>query len=428
MLFRNAAEDEIETVVPLLQNTNTETAEHLAISMIVATLVLAVLSSCSSDDGRSRIGGNAAEETGDALLETALDDVVHSPPQSSESSDETFFVEDETLFVEYAEDGRDVAEPQCVVEDDCEDGWTCIDPPGICVRKSDLDVATSDPEVVEDTHIEPGDCAGGNPTTVGSNDVDSCLVPETSFAMGSPDGECELNGGVCPDEKPQHEVVTLEFYMDRFEITNSQFKVFTIQNPQWAPGGGGPPGVGCDEYYLFDWGSDGVFVPEDAEKPVGWVCWHAARAFCEWAGKALPTEAEWELAAKGSTHRIYPWGDAAPTCEHAAFEECAQLADVGSFEMGESPYGIHDLAGNAAEWVADWYGASYYCDPDASGTPCHEPDGGWIQPQGPNQGIDKVVRGGGAFSSPFWLRASARGHHESEYTGPDVGFRCVYRE
>lgn len=380
---------------------------HLASVFVLLALTFAA--ACSSTEERRGPSSNKNESTVDTLAEEGRGEI-------------------ECDLSTADHDAHKDGELQCALDEDCDEGWACVSPPGLCVKKSDLDIDGGDGEVAAETVLEPGDCANGNPTTVGSSDVESCFVPETSFPMGSPDGECEVNGGVCPYEKPQHEVVTLEFYMDRFEVTNSQFKVFSIQNPEWAPGAGGAPGASCDEYYLFDWGDDGVFAPEDAEKPVVWVCWHAGRAFCEWAGKALPTEAEWELAAKGGTHRSYPWGDDTPTCERAAFEECPQIVDVGSFEEGQSPYGIHDLAGNAAEWIADWYDASYYCDPDESGPPCHEPATGWVQPQGPAQGIDKVVRGGGAFSSPFWLRAAARGHHEPEQTRPDVGFRCVYHE
>ena len=165
------------------------------------------------------------------------------------------------------------------------------------------------------------------------------LVPAGEFLMGSEQGD--------DDEQPVHRVFLDSFYLDTFEVTNGRFAKFVAAIQSEPP-----------------WGFADQETPVvHAERPVRWVNWLEATGYCLWAGKRLPTEAEWEKAARGTDGRPYPWGAEPPTPVHAVFglkEGAETVAPIGDRDKGISPYGVHDLAGNLYEWVSDWYDDAFY--------------------------------------------------------------------
>jgi len=218
------------------------------------------------------------------------------------------------------------------------------------------------------------------------------LVPAGEFTMGSDEGD--------DDEQPVHRVVLDSFYLDTFEVTNGRFAKFVAAIQSEPP-----------------WGFADQETPVvDAERPVRWVTWLEATGYCLWAGKRLPTEAEWEKAARGPEGRVYPWGNDPPTAAQAVFglkEGAETVSPVGDHPHGRSPYGAQDLAGNLYEWVTDWYDDAFYAAPPTR------------NPRGPVAGTTKVQRGGSYINSPYRLRAAFRTKADPTEHDPHVGFRCA---
>jgi formylglycine-generating enzyme required for sulfatase activity len=235
---------------------------------------------------------------------------------------------------------------------------------------------------------------------------DRVLIPAGTFQMGC---DAANNGGyACYDEeKPLHTVYLDSYKIDRTEVTNAQYASCVAAGICTAPS---VTGSSTRMNYYTD--------PLYGGYPVIYVNWSQAASFCAWTGARLPTEAEWEKAARGSSDtRAYPWGNAAPTCSLTNYgpgPACVgDTAAVGSRPAGASPYGVLDMAGNAWEWVNDWWSTSYY---SASPT---------ANPQGPATGAERVLRGGSWFLDGFWARGANRLNGSPGTQHFDIGFRCA---
>lgn len=220
--------------------------------------------------------------------------------------------------------------------------------------------------------------------------------------MGRVDaGEFLMGNDKIGDEKPMHKVSLDAFYMDKYETTTARYAKFLEATGRKQP--------------MF-WNQGKQAGQRDY--PVVGVDWDDADAYCRWAGKRLPTEAEWEKAARGADGRLFPWGNEEPTPRHANFGRgewagYSTLTPVGSLEKGKSPYGIYDMAGNVWEWVADWYDPRYYASSPSS------------NPQGASSGDNKVLRGGSWNNPPLILRSTARNWSAPSDRPAYVGFRCA---
>ena len=218
--------------------------------------------------------------------------------------------------------------------------------------------------------------------------VDSIHVPAGEFAMG-------FDGGPL-DAQPMHTVYLDEFWIMQTEVTNAQYAACVAADICTAPS-------------VESW-SDPVF----ANHPVTGVTWHQANAYATWVGGRLPTEAEWEKAARGTDGRIYPWGNENPSEQYANFNVPLDgTVPVGSYPDGASPYGVLDMAGNAEEWVADWYDPDYY-----TVSPAHNP-------QGSETGLLRILRGGSFKQNLNDIRASVRVKALPESKFETAGFRVV---
>ncbi len=248
-----------------------------------------------------------------------------------------------------------------------------------------------------------------------SQNVQMMLVPEGEFTMGSmaEDAltECMKVFNDCPldwykDEEPPHIVYLDAFYMDKYEVTNAFYKVCE------EAGACTPPHQPTSYTHSSYYGN-----PEFNAHPVIFVDWNQANAYCKWRGAQLPTEAQWEKAARGADGRTYPWGEGLD-CTQANYwrKDGGCIGDVtvvGNYESGKSPYGIYDLAGNVWEWTADWHSDTYYQNSPIS------------NPLGPAQGLHRVLRGGGFYYDPHGVRVFSRGPGGPDSTYFDIGFRCA---
>jgi len=236
-------------------------------------------------------------------------------------------------------------------------------------------------------------------TIRGGDGLEMVLIPPGPFLMGSgADGDF--------DEQPQRAVYLDAYYMNKYEVTHVDYRRFAKMLKRPMP-----------VVPVFE---DDIKLLQGDRFPVVGVMWVDAFAYCKWAGNRLPTEAEWEKAARGEEGQQWPWGDIFnPKLANGRGEEDGfrYSAPVGHFEQGRSPYGLYDMAGNVSEWVSDWYDQFYY-----KKSPFTNPKG----PENPD--ITKVVvyRGGSYNSIAHDMRASKRfGGAHPERGESTVGFRCA---
>jgi len=291
------------------------------------------------------------------------------------------------------------------------------------------------------------------------------VVPETEFLMGSNDahpdlpdaplGTAPLAPGQIPvvradrawrqaDERPAHRVTVRAFAIDRYEVTNAEYRRFLesitrtgdhhLCHPDEPEGKDHTPRYWRTFNPLLADAEYAETAPFDAktftadDKPVVGVDWYDAYAYAAWAGKRLPTEAEWELAARGEDGRRWPWGNRwewgrantggekkGHDVRAHGFEKDGFIyaAPVGSYPQGRSPLGCGDMAGNVAEWCADWYASDTYQIAPA------------VSPRGPSSGQMKVVRGGSSRNMPSSVRCAKRFFHEPDFRTFTLGFRCA---
>jgi formylglycine-generating enzyme required for sulfatase activity/tRNA A-37 threonylcarbamoyl transferase component Bud32 len=240
-------------------------------------------------------------------------------------------------------------------------------------------------------------------------------VPEGAFTMGS-------NSAPYPDEKPAHQVFLDAYWIDKFEVTNGMFLKFVTatgyitelekQNLSWLFSG--------SKWYSVSaagWRNPlgaGSFLDDRMDHPVVQVSWNDAQKYCAWAGRGLPTEAEWEKAARGAEANEYPWGNVAPSGNLANYAgKIGDTVPIGSYPGGASPYGALDMAGNVYEWVADWYSDNYYSVSPSS------------NPTGPSTGTHKVMRGGSWQLGAYPLHPYEREVSQPEFGNSNLGFRCA---
>jgi formylglycine-generating enzyme required for sulfatase activity len=278
----------------------------------------------------------------------------------------------------------------CPTGDDCNDGDPQVHPgqPEVCNDRDD------------DCNAEVDDTLACRTFGAGESRV---KVPAGEFVMGSPPGDGSL------DEQPRHRVLLSEFEIDQFEVTNRRYracvKAGTCEPPQLRSSH-----LRSDYYENERYG----------DYPVIFVAYHQAESFCRFEGGRLPTEAEWEKAARGPSPSLarFPWGDREPDCSLANLggaRSCLGDTDrVGRRPLGQSPTGAMDMAGNVWEWVRDWYDAEYYRK-----TPLRDPTG-------PERGTLRIVRGGCWESGADSLRVSCRQPTLAATWANNVGFRCAY--
>jgi iron(II)-dependent oxidoreductase len=269
------------------------------------------------------------------------------------------------------------------------------------------------------------------------------LIPAGDFIMGSSDEQVERyvkqfnwDYNWYEDERPQHTVYLDAYYIDKYEVTNAQYKKFIDETGHSVPTESreavknilrevfqSTGQLDVPDSYInavmdtcepYIW-KNGTYPPNKADHPVLLVSWDDANAYCQWAGKRLPTEAEWEKAARGKDGRTYPWGEEIDPTRLNYDEHAGGTTKVGSYPLGVSPFGVYDMAGNVWEWVADWYDKDYYRYSPRK------------NPKGPKSGTSHVLRGGSWKFDGYDARVADRNYHlgNPSYVYNLNGFRCA---
>lgn len=259
--------------------------------------------------------------------------------------------------------------------------------------------ATAAPSQIPTTTPAPSPTLGiGASRTSKKDEMVQMLIPAGEFKMGTTPIESQML-----NEKPQHTVTLDAFWMDKTEITNALYALCIKDNvcPQPAVTNSAtrPRYFGVLDFNNY---------------PMIAVTWEDAKRYCEWAGRRLPTEAEWEKAARGTDGRPYPWGNSSPDATIVNFGRMiGDTTEVNRYPNGASIYGVLDLAGNVSEWMADWYDEKYYeVSPSKN-------------PAGPSSGQMRVVRGGAWDFTPTGLRVGQRNWATPNTRAFNTGFRCA---
>jgi formylglycine-generating enzyme required for sulfatase activity len=272
--------------------------------------------------------------------------------------------------------------------------------------------------VVEPVRVEVGEALGahGDPR-LAEPGARLVAIPGGTFWMGAQRNDPakpRYDPDAYGDESPVHRVTLSDFAMGRYPVTVQEFAAFVeaekdgyLKKDVWTPEGWAWRKK-KDRLAPSDWEAQ----LRHPNRPVVYVTWYEADAYARWAGKRLPTEAEWEYAARGSEGRKYPWGNDPPSEEHANFAiRVGAPTPVGIYPRGATPEGVRDLAGNVLEWCADWFG--------------EYPKGEVPDPKGPESGQFRVLRGGAFLYDPGHLRAACRDSALPGVEDDVIGFRCV---
>jgi serine/threonine protein kinase len=283
--------------------------------------------------------------------------------------------------------------------------------------------AATPTSTAEPTQVTPSATPTTTPTTSPTPPPpippDMVLIPAGDFIQGSSDAEIDAAiqmcdrayGDHCPharawftDETPRRTVYLDAFYIDRWEVSNRQFLSFVAAT-----------GYRTDAEKKGEAQTWQTFnTPGHESHPAVWISWNDANAYCQWAGKRLPTEAEWEKAARGTGGYIWAWGSSWETGRaNTSDGGPGRVTAVGSYPTGASPYDVMDMTGNVWEWVADWYAPNWY-----TSSPMRNPGS-------PPQGVSRVLRGGSFRNPPWEVRAVHRHSGGPDGYAPDHGFRCA---
>ncbi len=258
---------------------------------------------------------------------------------------------------------------------------------------------TSTPTLTPTPTVTPTPTITPWPTEITQKGAKMALIPAGTFMMGSNKGDA--------NEKPVHAVTLDAFYMDIYEVTNALYQA--CQTAGACPPPDDLSSIVRSSYYEN---------PQFANYPVVYVPWSRAVTYCKWRGARLPTEAEWEYAARGpDATYIYPWGDKIDKTYANYASRMAGISDtsaVGSYEKGKSPFGMYDMVGNVWEWVADFYDSGYYATLGKN----------TFNPQGPKIGFSHVLRGGSFGDFDYQVRSTYR--YALDSRADTVGFRCAF--
>jgi formylglycine-generating enzyme required for sulfatase activity len=242
------------------------------------------------------------------------------------------------------------------------------------------------------------------------------LIPAGPFLMGAVIENDRAWGDT--DEEPVHEVILSAYWMDRYEVTAGDFSRFLNLHPKESP-----RYIEMGKAVTIE-NLDGKYQARPGLKryPVNRVSWYGADAYCRWLEKRLPTEAEWEKAARGTDERLFPWGNEHPNNSLATYRRkfsqwgFKAMEPVDSMASGQSPYGLHHMAGNAWEWVNDGYDPSYYNHSPAK------------DPMGPASSTSRVLRGGNWYYKAYYMRTTYRFNERPGKFKIWQGFRCAKSE